>query len=416
MGCFFCPQGSGNSWDHADQGSGAALVEAIQTLALTSGESQLVNAPLYLVGDSQGGQFAFSFASWQPTRTLGFVSLKGGYHDWAAVQNATGVPGLFFAGESDAPFRLANIKEVFSKGRALGAPWCLAVEPSGGHSPEPCGSLVHSYLKELSKSPAAKGEGIAGTPAKIDVPPPTKDTSSWSWFPDAAFERDWSAFESQAPESSSSSLNFKSVEPSPQATAIPPSDNLGTIESGQKSQQFSLVVTPTKEAKWDNLNVIDCPYLSDVKAVKSSSTHFMVYADLSTSNLPLGRFTGVLPLRFKSHGNSILGGLNVPLTAMVTGDVTAIPSFILLKAAPDSVESTRVQIISKTKLPITLLTYQAAQGVRVESSSANAGSLELTVLFDVSNALPFGSASGSLLLHLKSDKEWVLRIPYISRN
>jgi hypothetical protein len=130
--------------------------------------------------------------------------------------------------------------------------------------------------------------------------------------------------------------------------------------------------------------------------------------------MPLGRFTGVIPLRFKSHGKSILGGVNVPLTAKITGDLAAIPSLILLKAQPDKTESTQLKITSKKKLLITLLTYQAPSGVKVESSSTAAGPLELTVSFNAFKASPSGLASGSLLLHLKTDKEWVLRIPYIA--
>jgi len=72
MTCFFYPQESDNRWDSAADGSGQALLQAVQILSRITGESQLANAPLYLVGDSQGGQFSFHFAAWKPARVLGF--------------------------------------------------------------------------------------------------------------------------------------------------------------------------------------------------------------------------------------------------------------------------------------------------------------------------------------------------------
>jgi hypothetical protein len=192
--------------------------------------------------------------------------------------------------------------------------------------------------------------------------------------------------------------------------------DLGHLESGQKSQELLLTVTPTGEAKWDDLSVLDCSYLSDKKIVKQSPGQFAVYARVSTLDVPLGRFTGTIPLRFKFHGKPVLGGLNVPFTVTVIGDVAAIPPLILLKTGPSSTQSSRFQITSKKRQPITLLSYQAAPGVTVQSSLAAKDPLELTVSFDPYKASPSVLASGSLLLHVKTDKEWVLRIPYITGN
>jgi hypothetical protein len=39
---------------------------------------------------------------------------------------------------------------------------------------------------------------------------------------------------------------------------------------------------------------------------------------------------------------------------------------------------------------------------------------ELTIVCAISEKNPQELASGSILLHLKTDKEWTLRIPYIN--
>jgi hypothetical protein len=256
LACFFYPQTPSNHWDRADEGSGAALLEAIRSLASTSGESQLTTALLYLVGDSQGGQFAFSFASWQPARTLGFVSLKGGQHDVTAIHNAAGVPGLFFAGELDAPFRIANIEEVFSKGRTLGAPWCLAIDLRGNHSPDRCGPLVRSFLRALSRLHLGREGQTLGLSAEPDTRLAAGAISSRSWFPEAAFERDWVRFESGVSGSSSPPLGFESKMPPSQGTVSPAFQDVGFIESGEKSHLLSLDVTPNDPSDWEGVSVL----------------------------------------------------------------------------------------------------------------------------------------------------------------
>jgi hypothetical protein len=114
------------------------------------------------------------------------------------------------------------------------------------------------------------------------------------------------------------------------------------------------------------------------------------------------------------QGKTVLGGLNVPLTATVVGDVVATPPLIFLTVQSNSIELTHIKISSKTKQQIKLLAYQAPPGIKVETSVMSAEPLEVTVLFDTHKERPHDVASGSFLLHLKTDKEWTLRIPYIN--
>jgi hypothetical protein len=414
MTCFFVPQTSDNHWDHATSGSGQALLDALQTLARTTGESQLTNASLYLIGDSQGGQFAFHFAAWKPSRSLGFVSLKGGHHDAALIEQAARIPGLFFMGQLDLPFRNNNIAQTFACGRAMGAPWCLAIDKSGKHEPGPCAPLVQAFLTELStfhsnKSSPSSSPAVGENRNRFLSP-----TYPPSWFPSHKFEQDWESFEMGKLASTQSNLSFESKMPATLGTAILSSYDLASISSGEQSQVLTLQVIPSSPFQWDGVKILDRSYLSDSKVVGPRPQGTSVSFRLNTMGLPLGRFSGVVPLRFIWQGKPISGGLNVRLTANVIGDVAANPAFIFLGPVhPDSKVIVKIQINSKNKAAISLLSCQTPQAVGQVSPPQPGNPLDLTFSFAVGRGSPGEVISGTILLHLETTKEWILRVPYV---
>lgn len=409
VACFFAPQTSNNHWDHAAEGSGQALLDALQTFAQMSGEHQLARARLYVVGDSQGGQFSFSFAGWKPTRVLGFVSLKGGRHDAASIGQASGIPGLFFMGELDVPFRVENIAQTFARGRAMGAPWCLAIDKSGKHEPGSCAPLVYAFLRELATSQnGTSPPSIAENGNRFLSP------AYSSWFPSHRFEQEWEDFEKGKLVSTQSNLSFESKMPPTMGSVVPPSYDLASISSGEQSQVLTLQVIPSTPSQWDGVKILDRPYLSDSKVVGLLPQGVSVSFRLNTIGLPLGRFSGVVPLRFVQQGKSVPGGLNVPLTADVVGDVTANPAFIYLgQVRPDSPVLVKIEITSKAKVPIRLVSCQIPQGVKQVSAPQLGNPLGLTFSFTLGRGNSSNTASGAIWLHLETTKKWILRVPYV---
>ena len=92
LSCRFVPSDSDSRWDQASRGSGRCLLEALKEFAEAVNDPALAKAKLLLIGDSQGGQFAYHFATWDPKESLAFVSLKGGYHDISLAPKAAQVP------------------------------------------------------------------------------------------------------------------------------------------------------------------------------------------------------------------------------------------------------------------------------------------------------------------------------------
>ncbi|MCX7714078.1 MAG: hypothetical protein N2035_10535, partial [Chthoniobacterales bacterium] len=68
------------------------LQDALNQAATTTGRSNLINAPIFALGNSFGGIFSLHFPLQNPERTLGFAASKG--VDLLETYAQTGVPGL----------------------------------------------------------------------------------------------------------------------------------------------------------------------------------------------------------------------------------------------------------------------------------------------------------------------------------
>lgn len=137
-GCFFKDHPHENmhieDYARAGEGSGQALIDAVGLLAKSAGHPEAETAKLFLWGHSAGGEFNYEFACWKPERVRAFVVNKGGYYFTAVAPEATrAVPGIFFIGGRDEPFRIEAIRKIYETNREAGAAWRFAVEPDAGH-------------------------------------------------------------------------------------------------------------------------------------------------------------------------------------------------------------------------------------------------------------------------------------------
>lgn len=118
----------------ASQGTGPALLKALELLAIRSNQPELAETPLLLWGFSAGGQFNYEFVAWRPERVIAFVVNKGGvYYSALLSRSARNVPGIFFLGTKDLKVRRDAITGLFAVNRRAGALWALAEEPGAAH-------------------------------------------------------------------------------------------------------------------------------------------------------------------------------------------------------------------------------------------------------------------------------------------
>jgi hypothetical protein len=127
----------------AAQGAGAGLLALLEEFARRSGTDQLATAGVVLWGHSASGQFAVSFATWKPERTIGIIV----YHGAGLGGVARGsVPELNYSRLVDVPALFSHNTEGAGAarniqiGRSLvrlarerGAPWAFVAHP-GPHN------------------------------------------------------------------------------------------------------------------------------------------------------------------------------------------------------------------------------------------------------------------------------------------
>ncbi len=189
---------------NVSRGSGQALLDAIDTLAVLAKHRELAKAPLLLWGMSAGGQFNYEFTAWKPERVAAFVTNKGGIYYSALVPRAAReVPGLLFVGGKDLESRIAMITGLFAVNRRAGALWALTEEPSVGHVVARSAQLGARFFEDVlslrlgngsSLKPLAEKDGWYGdihlkvvTPVGSQKAP----TAPTAWLPSERVAKAW---------------------------------------------------------------------------------------------------------------------------------------------------------------------------------------------------------------------------------
>ena len=204
---------------NVSQGSGQALLDALDRLGQRSQHRELSTAPLLLWGMSAGGQFNYEFVAWRPERVVAFVVNKGGIYYSALLPSASRtVPGILFVGGKDLEFRTNTIVGLFAVNRRAGALWALAEEPGAAHVVGRSRDVALVFFEDVL--PLRLPEDVSGgnQPVSLrsieaasgflgdlkgktfqkqgDVPAPNYPTA---WLPTARVARAWEALVTDRP-------------------------------------------------------------------------------------------------------------------------------------------------------------------------------------------------------------------------
>jgi len=207
------PQSFIEAYVNVSQGSGQALINAINSFAARSKHPELATAPFLLWGMSAGGQFNYEFVAWKPERVAAFVVNKGGIYFSALLSpESRAVPGILFIGGKDLESRIWTISGLFAVNRRGGALWALANEPSAAHIVGKSRDVAIEFyddilpmriggpngaLKPIAEKSGFMGDIKAKTFAAIgDTKPPTEPNS---WLATERVARAWQAIETEKP-------------------------------------------------------------------------------------------------------------------------------------------------------------------------------------------------------------------------
>jgi hypothetical protein len=125
----------GGKYGDCSLGSGKALEDCIADIAKTSNHPELASVPIVTVGFSHGGAFSYSYAWWNPKRTIAFVNGKSGYSTDNSTPGFDKVPGLLVYSENDHPSVFPKMKSLMSAHARHEPVWCML--PDWGFKHEP---------------------------------------------------------------------------------------------------------------------------------------------------------------------------------------------------------------------------------------------------------------------------------------
>lgn len=127
------------SYTRAANGSGDALLLALDSITTKNNVSKIKELPFLFRGYSAGGVFSYFFSEFLPEKVICFVNIRGGSLDFTSDINNS-IPGLMLVGEHETN-RIERIKNIISPKRDTGALWSYAIEPDMDHF----GNLQKSY-------------------------------------------------------------------------------------------------------------------------------------------------------------------------------------------------------------------------------------------------------------------------------
>jgi poly(3-hydroxybutyrate) depolymerase len=206
------PQNFIEAYVNVSQGSGQALLDAVNTFAARSGHQELTTAPFLMWGMSAGGQFNYEFTAWKPERVAAFVVNKGGIYFSALLSpEARAVPGILFIGGKDLESRIWTISGLFAVNRRGGALWSLTNEPGAGHVVGQSRDMALAFyddilpmrvgpngaLKRVAENAGYTGDLKTKTYTAIGEGKPSTEPNSW--FPTERIAKAWQTIETSKP-------------------------------------------------------------------------------------------------------------------------------------------------------------------------------------------------------------------------
>lgn len=199
---------TGGSYPSALGGSGQALIDAIEQIAMRNGIPKVSTLPYFMRGYSAGGNFSYSFSSFKPEKVVGLVSIRGGQLEATSI-NAL-VPGLVLTGELEGDQRNEFLKGIVLDKRNNSGLWSFAIEPNATHfsNLEASDNLAKIFFssilkKRLSLDPdplitIPENSGWLGNVTRTNIYPyadyPGNKTSAF-WLTDEDFATAWIEFQ-----------------------------------------------------------------------------------------------------------------------------------------------------------------------------------------------------------------------------
>lgn len=205
--------GEAAKYIRTDEGSGQAVLDALNDFAQKSGKANLAKAPIAVYGtDVLGAAFAYNLTQSIPERILAAVASKGAYYSGKPTEASAKVPLLMIWGEYDTEvdqYQPTNTHdEIYPTVLELKPNWIYAMEPrgTGGESPF-SQKLATTFLdrmilarlgtgtelKELDRTRSWTGDLDSFEISRMEDPEAVL-TETQTWLPDGEIAKLWEDF------------------------------------------------------------------------------------------------------------------------------------------------------------------------------------------------------------------------------
>ena len=129
-GVKFQVQNNLKDYSEASLGSGKALMNAVEKIAVKNNHSSISSLPFLMRGYSAGGVFSYNFSAYKPELVVGFVNIRGWSLESTSSVNKH-IPGLTLIGQLEG--RNEYVRNLILNKRSEGGLWSFAIEPGANH-------------------------------------------------------------------------------------------------------------------------------------------------------------------------------------------------------------------------------------------------------------------------------------------
>lgn len=303
---------STSDWCKAAQGSGRALLKAINQIAKETQHPEMASAKISVAGVCAAGQFAYEFAALAPERTASFVTIGGSLHNTKVAYSASQIPGLLIMTPDRGKKAASNLKKIAALGKILNSRW-QAIEGS-----------IQIY-----------DSGLSQAEVKYFL------TESWGR---RSYNKELSDF---YPVQFLLTMDMPFLGKSLPVFAELQISTVQTKANAKRNlQEVALKLKKNPLFSYDQVSV-ESPLVKEQSTFQSENNEWEIKLILDVTSIPSGVYFFELPLRFQKNKHHLLGGLQIPITGVVERDIYVTPRTGRLIEA-DGSHTWTVRLTSKT--------------------------------------------------------------------
>jgi pimeloyl-ACP methyl ester carboxylesterase len=404
MGCDY--RGEGLSYEDPTGGSGRALDEAISHFAVSTHTPELAQAPLLLIGYSQGGIFTYNYVCSYPERVRAFAALKAVIPKFQPKPESFRIPGLLIAGQMDKPERIRSISSAFAAAAGKHSEWALLFERGNGHELDQKSiGLTQTFFEAIFQPSKAVRPIFLNAESGISE---TADSTGPGvcWFPNEDVAESWRHL--HQPTSLSDLMTIPEWPQLQSLISVKCDPEKYGCENGNQQLGILDLISDTAGITIDHVQAFGEGF--SVVSTETDKLPMQIKLCFAPRQLPWGQIRADIELDGSLSGKK-LQPFSFSVLGVVKGPVTAIPSMIYLGIVSRGSNIAQKILLKSSLSSVHIADIRTPEGMTVTVEEKGDGDTQLEVHWLVGSRL--GRMNAEIQLTLDSPEKGTLRIPVI---